>query len=261
MDDFERFIIDVGEKALKDEPLTLEEAVGILEVPDEYLALLVYKAQKVKDKFFNPSQVEFCSIINAKSGACSEDCKFCAQSKLYKTPINVYPLVPKDEIIEGAYRGANYGANRYCVVLSGRKASPEEVERIADAVYEIKKVEKIPIKAILAPHELRGYIIIEAYTPHNVDDLIRGIKHTRERVQGVVDNSEIDKYLETKPVITSLRVGTDVEVIAGPFKGMQAKVIRVDESKNEITIEILEAAYTLPITVNAEYVRELKKGE
>ncbi len=150
MDDFERFIIDVGEKALKDEPLTLEEAVGILEVPDEYLALLVYKAQKVKDKFFNPSQVEFCSIINAKSGACSEDCKFCAQSKLYKTPINVYPLVPKDEIIEGAYRGANYGANRYCVVLSGRKASPEEVERIADAVYEIKKVEKIPINVCVS---------------------------------------------------------------------------------------------------------------
>ncbi|MFN3813887.1 MAG: biotin synthase BioB [Aquificaceae bacterium] len=150
MDNFERFIIDVGEKALRDEPLTLGEAVGILEVPDEYLALLVYTAQKVKNNFFNPSQVEFCSIINAKSGACSEDCKFCAQSKLYKTPINVYPLVPKDEMVEGAYRGVEFGANRYCIVLSGRRASPEEVERIADAVYEIKKVEKIPINVCVS---------------------------------------------------------------------------------------------------------------
>lgn len=141
------------------------------------------------------------------------------------------------------------------------KITVGQERNVAQMLADRAKVEKMPIKAILAPHELRGYIIIEAYTPHNVDDLIRGIKHTRERVQGVLGISEIGKYLETKPVITSLQVGTDVEVIAGPFKGMQAKVIRVDESKNEITIEILEAAYTLPITVNADYVRELKKGE
>ncbi|MBS7620316.1 transcription elongation factor Spt5 [Candidatus Bathyarchaeota archaeon] len=141
------------------------------------------------------------------------------------------------------------------------KITVGQERNVAQMLADRAKVEKIPVKAILAPYELRGYIIIEAYTPHNVDDLIRGVKHTRERVQGVLDISEIDKYLETKPVITSLQVGTDVEVIAGPFKGMQAKVIRVDESKNEITIEILEAAYTLPITVNADYVRELKKGE
>ena len=141
------------------------------------------------------------------------------------------------------------------------KITVGQERNVAQMLADRAKVEKIPVKAILAPYELRGYIIIEAYTPHNVDDLIRGIKHTRERVQGVVDISEIDKYLETKPVITSLQVGTEVEVIAGPFKGMQAKVIRVDESKNEITIEILEAAFTLPITVNADYVRELKKGE
>ncbi|MBS7630072.1 transcription elongation factor Spt5 [Candidatus Bathyarchaeota archaeon] len=141
------------------------------------------------------------------------------------------------------------------------KITVGQERNVAQMLADRAKVEKIPVKAILAPYELRGYIIIEAYTPHYVDDLIRGVKHTRERVQGVLDISEIDKYLETKPVITSLQVGTDVEVIAGPFKGMQAKVIRVDESKNEITIEILEAAYTLPITVNADYVRELKKGE
>ncbi|MGB9622767.1 MAG: transcription elongation factor Spt5 [Candidatus Bathyarchaeia archaeon] len=141
------------------------------------------------------------------------------------------------------------------------KITVGQERNVAQMLADRAKVEKIPIMAILAPYELKGYIIIEAYTPHNVDELIRGIKHTRERVQGVVDVSEIDKYLETKPVITNLQVGTDVEVIAGPFKGMQAKVIRVDESKNEITIEILEAAFTLPITVNADYVRELKKGE
>jgi transcriptional antiterminator NusG len=122
-------------------------------------------------------------------------------------------------------------------------------------------VEGIPIASILAPAELKGYIIVEARTPHAVDDLIRGIRHTRGRVEGTVSLEEVEHYLETKPVIEGLKEGILVEVIAGPFKGMQAKVMRIDLPKEEITIEILEAAFTLPITVHADYVREIKGGQ
>ena len=120
------------------------------------------------------------------------------------------------------------------------------------------KVEKLPIAAILAPAELKGYIIVEASTPHIVEELIRGMRHTRERVQGLIDPSEVGHYLETRPVVEGLEVGALVEVVAGPFKGMRAKVMRVDEAKEEVTIEILEASFTLPITVHADYVREVK---
>jgi transcriptional antiterminator NusG len=120
------------------------------------------------------------------------------------------------------------------------------------------KVEGLPILAILAPAELKGYIIIEAQTPHVVDELIRGMRHTRERVQGTVSPDEVDHYIEIRPVVEGLEEGTLVEVIAGPFKGMQARIVRVDASKEEVTIEILEAAFTLPITVHADYVREIK---
>ena len=120
------------------------------------------------------------------------------------------------------------------------------------------KVEGLPIAAILAPAELKGYIIVEAERPHIVDELIRGMRHTRERVQGTISPDEVDHYIETKPVVEGLEEGTLVEVIAGPFKGMQARIVRVDVTKEEVTIEILEAAFTLPITVHADYVRELK---
>jgi len=123
------------------------------------------------------------------------------------------------------------------------------------------KVEGLPVAAILAPAELKGYIIIEAERPHIVDELIRGMRHTRERVQGTISPEEVDHYIETKPVVEGLEEGTLVEVIAGPFKGMQARVVRVDVGKEEVTIEILEAAFTLPITVHADYVRELKGVE
>ena len=138
------------------------------------------------------------------------------------------------------------------------KVTVGQERNVALMLADKAMVEKIPIASILAPAELKGYIIVEAATPHNVDILIRGMRHVRERVPGIVDPSEVDHYLVTRPVIEGLEVGAVVEVVAGPFKGMQAKVMRVDEAKEEVTIEILEATFTLPITVHADYVREVK---
>jgi len=141
------------------------------------------------------------------------------------------------------------------------KVTNGQERTVTSMLADKAKVEGIPIQAILAPSELRGYIIIEAQTPHIVDELIKGIRHTRERVQGTISPDEIDHYIETKPVVEGLEEGTLVEVVAGPFRGMQARVVRVEVAKEEVTIEILEAAFTLPITVHADYVREIKGVE
>lgn len=138
------------------------------------------------------------------------------------------------------------------------KVTNGQERTVAMMLSDKAKVEGLPIAAILAPAELKGYIIVEAERPHIVDELIRGMRHTRERVQGTISPEEVDHYIETRPVVEGLEEGTLVEVIAGPFKGMQARVVRVDVTKEEVTIEILEAAFTLPITVHADYVRELK---
>lgn len=138
------------------------------------------------------------------------------------------------------------------------KVTMGQERNVALMLADKAKVEKIPVAAILAPADLKGYIIVETSAPHAVDQLIRGMRHTRERVSGLVDPSEVDHYLETKPVIEGLEIGGLVEVIAGPFKGMQAKVVRVDPNKEEVTVEILEAMFSLPITVHADYVREVK---
>jgi len=149
MDKVEKRLYEVYEKAINDIPLSEEEALFLLGIDDTYVPLLVYLAGRVKEKFFPEKELEFCSIINAKSGACSEDCAFCAQSKHYKTPINIYNLVPEDELVEGAVRGAQLGANRYCIVLSGKKANEEEVERICSAVMRIKQ-EGIPVNVCVS---------------------------------------------------------------------------------------------------------------
>ncbi|RJS87681.1 transcription elongation factor Spt5, partial [Candidatus Bathyarchaeota archaeon] len=102
---------------------------------------------------------------------------------------------------------------------------------------------------------------IEAGGPHVVEEAISGIRHVRSRVPGIVSFSEIEKYIVVKPVIEELDINDLVEVIGGPFKGMRAKITGIDRAKEEVTIELLEATFTLPITVHADYVKIVKKGE
>jgi transcriptional antiterminator NusG len=120
---------------------------------------------------------------------------------------------------------------------------------------------KIPIRAILVPETLKGYIFIEANGPHIVEEAIMGIKHVRSRVPGVVSLSEVEKYIVVRPIIEELDVNDLVEVIGGPFKGMKAKITEIDRTKEEVTIELLEATFTLPITVHADYVKVTEKGQ
>jgi transcriptional antiterminator NusG len=62
-------------------------------------------------------------------------------------------------------------------------------------------------------------------------------------------------------VIEELDVEDTVEIVGGPFKGMKAKITRIDETKEEVTLELLEATFTLPITVHADYVRLAEKAK
>ena len=140
------------------------------------------------------------------------------------------------------------------------KVTVGQERNVAMMLADRAEVEEMPIAAILAPRGLRGYIIVEAAMPHTVDELIRGMRHVRGRVPGVVSSEEVDHYLEMRPAIEGLREGAIVEVVAGPFKGMQARIVRIDEAKEEVTIELLEASFTLPITVHADYVREVKSA-
>ena len=119
----------------------------------------------------------------------------------------------------------------------------------------------IAIRAILVPETLKGYIFIETEGPHVVDEAISGIKHVRSRVPGVVPFAEVEKYIVVKPIIEELDVEDLIEITGGPFKGMRAKITDIDRTKQEITIELLEATFTLPITIHADYAKLVGKGK
>ncbi|MCS7120484.1 MAG: transcription elongation factor Spt5 [Nitrososphaerota archaeon] len=152
------------------------------------------------------------------------------------------------------------GKNSRTMVYAVRTTVGQE-RNVANLVNNRVEANKIPVKAILVPETLRGYIFIEAEGPHIIEDAISGVKHVRSRVPGVVSLSDVEKYIIVKPIIEELKVNDIVEVISGPFKGMKAKITSIDRTKEEVTMELLEATFTMPITVHADYVRIAEKSE
>ncbi|MBI3082764.1 MAG: biotin synthase BioB, partial [Candidatus Omnitrophica bacterium] len=84
-------------------------------------------------------RVKICMLQNARSGLCPEDCHYCSQSSLSTAQIDKYPLMPKEQLVEGAQRAFQTGATRYCMVTSGRGPSDEETEHFCAVAREIKK--------------------------------------------------------------------------------------------------------------------------
>lgn len=140
--------------------MTIEkkEIDKLLELP---LAELIARADKIR-KQFTGNRVELCSILNAKSGLCPEDCKFCAQSARHKTVAQAYPLKSKAEMLEAAKRAKEIGAERFDIVTSGDKLSPEDFAVIVDAIREITDEVKIKTCASLGSMGDREFSLLKA---------------------------------------------------------------------------------------------------
>lgn len=145
-------------------------------------------------------------------------------------------------------------------VFAVRTTAGQE-KNVANLIAAKVETGSLPIKAILVPEMLKGYVFIEADGPHSVEKAIAGIKHVRSRVPGVVTFSDVEKYIVVRPVIEELDENDLVEIVGGPFKGMRAKIMRIDRTKEEVVLELLEATFTLPITVHADYVKLVEKAK
>lgn len=137
------------------------------------------------------------------------------------------------------------------------RTTANKEKNVASKIYDRAIRDGSNISAIIVP-SLKGYLLIEG-SRKDIDKAYRGVAHARGLVAGKTELSEISHFLAPKPAVTTLAVDYIVEVTAGPFKGEKAKITRVDNTKNEITIELLEATVPIPITVPAESVRVIEK--
>jgi len=156
---------------------------------------------------------ELCSITNAKSGLCGEDCKFCAQSARYKTEITSYPLKDKETLLKEAGRAKALGAVRFGIVTSGNRLRREETESVADAVRAIRRRVRIEVCASLgslAEDELR-YLKEAGLTVYH-----HNIETSPRYYPQVVSTHEFRQRLET--IESAMRAG--LKVCSGGILGM-----------------------------------------
>jgi transcriptional antiterminator NusG len=84
---------------------------------------------------------------------------------------------------------------------------------------------------------------------------VEGIRHIRGQLRGELDFKDIEGYLVKKSTVSQLKVDNVIEITGGPFKGMKATITRIDADKEEATVVLLDAAYQLPVTVDANYLK------
>jgi transcriptional antiterminator NusG len=116
---------------------------------------------------------------------------------------------------------------------------------------------KLSIRSIIVLDSFKGYIIVEAPDSNAAYEALAGIRHVRGQIRGDLPFKDIEGYLVKKPVVSELSTNDTVEVIAGPFKSMKAKITRVDYEKQEATVVLLDSPYQIPVTVDANYLKRL----
>ena len=141
------------------------------------------------------------------------------------------------------------------------KTSIGHEKSVADSIASRAKSPKVGVFSVLSPTTLRGYVLVETINPDRLEEMVKGIRRARGMVKGETSLSEIDHFLAPKPLVSGIIEGDIVELVAGPFKGEKARVQQIDESKEEITVELFEAVVPIPVTVRGDSVRVIQKEE
>jgi biotin synthase len=135
--------VEASLKQGKEDMVNREYALSLSALQGTELYELLHIANKLRSEY-RGSKVDLCSIVNAKSGACPEDCSFCAQSAHSKTDTNIYPLLDKQEILKAASSAKQNKARRFCIVTSGKNPSGSELDKICEMVSEVNLMGLLP---------------------------------------------------------------------------------------------------------------------
>lgn len=134
-------------------------------------------------------------------------------------------------------------------------------QNAADLVNVRADKSKLEIPSILVTPELRGYIFIEGYVKERINDMIKTVSYARNMLDGDIPIDQIEHFLVPTSAVAKIEEGDIVEMIAGPFRGETAKVTHIDDTKEEITVELFESVVPIPITVRGEQVRVVKRKD
>lgn len=189
--------------------VTKDNAETFLNTP---LPELISRAGEIRKRYL-ADRLELCGILNARSGLCSEDCKFCPQSARHHADIATYPLKAKDEIVEAAKKAKAIGAEKFGIVTSGNRLTDKELDVVAQAVSDIKEKVGIVVCASLGALEKSQLQFLKeaglSRYHHNIETSRRFYPH-------IVSTHSFDERINT--INSARQVG--LEVCSGGIIGM-----------------------------------------
>ena len=188
------FIKSIEKKILEGQAITYDEAMKLADIKGkDNIAELCNSANKIRE-FFCGKEVDLCSIMNAKSGSCTEDCKFCAQSAYYKTNAEVYGLVSKEDALKIARENKKEGVNRFSLVTSGRGPTASDFEKILDIYKNLNKEIKIDLCASLG---ILGYEQLRRLREAGITMYHHNLETSREYYENICTTHSYDERLDT----------------------------------------------------------------
>ena len=147
----------LADRVLAGGALAAEQAIAVLECPDDELLDLMAAVYRVRRRWF-ANRVQLYFLMNAKSGLCPEDCSYCSQSKVSEAEIPRYNLLSREKLLDGARVAAERQARTYCIVISARGPNEREMRAVTTIVPEIKQRYNLKICAclgLLTPEQAR----------------------------------------------------------------------------------------------------------
>jgi biotin synthase len=148
---------ELADRVLAGDTLSDDEALAVLDCPDDELLDLLASVYRVRRRWFG-NQVQLYFLMNAKSGLCPEDCAYCSQSKVSEAEIPRYNLLSREKLMDGARVAAERKARTYCIVISARGPNEREMRAVTSIVPEIKQRYNLKICAclgLLTPEQAR----------------------------------------------------------------------------------------------------------
>ncbi len=145
------------------------------------------------------------------------------------------------------------------LIFGLRTAANREDQVVDYLIPKLRKKTEIAVYSVIRPHGMRGYIFIEAASKAEAETAVQGVPYARGLLPQAIPYPEIEHMLEQVKVEMNIKKSDIVEIISGPFKREQAKVTRINAQKEEIVVELLEAAVPIPITVKMDAVKVIRR--
>ena len=182
------------EKILKGQAINFEEAMQLTSIEVETdIKQLCHSADNIRECFCGV-EVDLCTIMNAKSGRCTEDCKFCAQSGHYKTNVENYELVSKEEALKLAKENESEGVTRFSLVTSGKGIHGKDFEKVLDIYEELNQENKMDLCASLG---ILGYKDLLRLKQCGVTRYHHNLETSREYYKKICTTHSYDERIDT----------------------------------------------------------------